>query len=65
MSQSTLEAFAGPDLSQLTPRQREMWTAVELEDRGIREVARERELNPGTVYRHVDRARAKLGRDAP
>lgn len=60
--QVSLSAFeAGADLSVLTDRQREVWSAFHREG-GVRPAARDLDVNPGTVYQHIERARAKLRR---
>lgn len=67
--QSSLSEFSRPDpsadLSDLTARQREMYEAVERDGRSIRAVARDEDLNPGTVAQHVYRALEKLEEGSP
>jgi DNA-binding CsgD family transcriptional regulator len=64
--QTSLDAFAGPDLSALTETEREVYVAVERGDYGAREFQRERGWSsPGTVSNILRRARAKVeGGDA-
>jgi len=63
-SQTSLDTFAGPDLSALSPTEREVYEAVERGDYGPREYQRERGWSsPGTVSNLLRRARTKLGEE--
>lgn len=58
--QTSLGDFAGPDLSVLTERQREVYRAVRLEGVGAREWARREGVSPGTVSNLLRRAEQRL-----
>lgn len=52
-------------LDELSDARREVWVAVELEGKGVRQVMRDRGLSsPGTVSNQLADAREKLGRVA-
>jgi DNA-directed RNA polymerase specialized sigma24 family protein len=57
--QTTLGAFA-PDLSGLTPAERDAFQAVRCGDDGPREYARKTDRSPGTVSNLLARAEEKL-----
>jgi DNA-binding CsgD family transcriptional regulator len=60
--QSSLSDYATDsiDLSPLTPREQEIVEAVILGDRSVRGWQREHGLSPGTVSKHLERARGKV-----
>lgn len=66
--QADLSRFAdrGDDADAgLTDAERDVWTAVEQGDNGVREFARKTERSPGTVGNLLSRARAKVGEGSP
>jgi len=52
----------GPDLSDLTDAEREVFESTQLGEYGVREFARETGRVPGTVGNLLARARDKVGR---
>lgn len=56
-----LQAAVEPDLSALTPAEKEVYQAVHREGYGVREYARKTGRVPGTVGNLLGRARRKVG----
>lgn len=59
-TQASLFAYEPDELGQLSKMQRKVYTAVEDEGKGPRQLARDLELAPGTVGNHLQRAREKV-----
>jgi DNA-binding CsgD family transcriptional regulator len=59
-TQTDLWAFAGPDLSALTPAERDAYEAVRGGEYGPREYARQTNRSPGTISNLLARADKKL-----
>jgi DNA-directed RNA polymerase specialized sigma24 family protein len=62
-SQSFLSDYE-PDLSELTPEERDAYEACVLGGTGVREYARETNRSPGTVGNLLARAREKVPLEA-
>jgi len=58
--QTTLYDYE-PSVDDLTDAEYRVWMAVEDQDWGVREYARETERSPGTVGNLLRRAREKMG----